>query len=293
MIIRLHRKVIDMFAPRGPATVISFSIALVALLGWIDFVTGDYSLIIFYLIPVSLSAWFVSKRCGVLFCILTIVVRVFTDEASTTFIIDHSALHYWNVLIEFLFLLIMSLLFSALKKNLDNEKDLASRDPLTNTLNRRSFFDLAEHELHRSQRYGLPFTVAYIDLDYFKEVNDRLGHKTGDDLLITVATTIRAHIRSTDILGRFGGDEFVVMLPETHGAAAQTFLSKLHNHLDDAMANNNWPVSFSIGAASYLHPPAGIDNVIQQADDLMYCVKHSGKNRLLHQEIREESNGKR
>lgn len=293
MITRLHHKIVAIFAPHSPATIISVSSVLLLLLGWIDIVTGDYSLIIFYLIPVSLPAWFVSRRSGVIFCLLAITVRLLADDGLTTLHLHHSVLHYWNELIEFLFLLIMSLLFSALRKNLDNEKELASRDPLTGTLNRRSFFDLAEYELNRSRRYDLPFTVAYIDLDNFKDVNDRLGHQTGDELLLVVVATIRSHIRTTDILSRFGGDEFVILLPETHGSAAGTFLNKLHEHLNVAMTEHFWPVSFSIGAATYLQPPTSIDDVIHQADDLMYQVKHTGKNKLLHREFKEDYNGKR
>jgi len=293
MITRLHRKIVDITSSLSPPVIMAASTALLLLLGWIDGVTGDYSLIIFYLIPVSITAWFVSKRCGILFCLLAVVVRIVADDGSTTLHFARSALHYWNELIEFLFLLIMSVLFSALKTNLDNEKELASRDPLTNTLNRRSFFDLAEYELNRSRRYELPFTVAYIDLDNFKDVNDRMGHKTGDELLNIVVETIRGNIRVTDILSRFGGDEFVILLPNTEGVAARTFLDKLHEHLNRAMLDNNWPVSFSIGAVTYIQPPVSVDEVIHQADDLMYRVKHSGKNRLLHQEIREGSNGER
>jgi diguanylate cyclase (GGDEF)-like protein len=273
--------------------IILVSSVLLLLLGWIDVLTGDYSLIVFYLIPVSITAWFVSKRCGILFCLFAISMRIVADDGYATLRFAHSTLHYWNELIEFLFLLIMSVLFSALKTNLDNEKELANRDPLTNTHNRRSFFDLAEYELNRSRRYEIPFTVAYIDLDNFKDVNDRLGHKTGDALLITVVETIRNNIRNTDILSRFGGDEFVILLPNTEGAAACIFLEKLHEHLTRAMTSNTWPVSFSVGAVTYLQPPDSIDQIIQQADDLMYRVKHSGKNRLLHQEIREGSNGER
>jgi len=260
-------------------------------LGWLDIITGDYSLIVFYLIPVSFAAWFVGKRSGLLFCLLSLIVRVIADEATRQSFVSHSALHYWNEVIEFIFLLIMSLLFSALKKNLDNEKEFARRDPLTDTYNRRSFFDLAEHEINRSHRYDLPLTVAYIDLDNFKVVNDQLGHRTGDDLLMAVVSTIRSHIRSSDILARFGGDEFVILLPETPGDAALKFLNKIHTHLDLEMTRHRWPVTFSIGAATYSKAPTTVDEVIRYADELMYTVKHGGKNRLFHKEIGEIAHG--
>lgn len=260
-------------------------------LGWVDLVTGDYSLIVFYLIPVSLAAWFVGRRSGLSFCLLAILVRVIVDEVPRPSLFTNSVVHYWNTFIEFLFLLVMSLLFSALKKNLENEKELARRDPLTDTLNRRSFFDLAEHEINRSRRYELPLTVAYIDIDNFKVVNDERGHQVGDELLIAVVSTIRSGIRSSDILARFGGDEFVLLLPDTPGDAALKFLNKVNDQLDQAMASSGWPVSFSIGAVTYSKVPSTVDEVIGHADELMYLVKRGGKNRVLHREIREVTNG--
>lgn len=287
----IHHKIIDFFSPQSPAAVQLFCLALLSLIAWIDRLTGDYSLIIFYLIPVSLVAWFVGKRNGLIFCFLAVAVHTSVNGELSNFTFGRPMLQYWNDLIELFFLLIMSLLFSALRKNLDNEKKLSSRDPLTNALNRRSFFELAEYELKRSNRYGLPFTVAYIDLDNFKEVNDRFGHEVGDKLLVSVVNSFESSIRSTDIISRFGGDEFVILLPETNGEAAVMLLNRIHDQLDDVMRQNKWPVSISIGAASYSRAPASADEAIHKADELMYQVKKSGKNRLLHQDIEGGANG--
>jgi diguanylate cyclase (GGDEF)-like protein len=291
MLLRIHKTTVDIFSSRSPVTVISLSLIALALLGWIDYLTGDYSLIVFYLIPVSIVAWFVNRTSGMLFCLLALVTRFSVNEAHTSFALHNTSLHYWNECIELLFLLIMSLLFSALRKNLDSEKTLASSDPLTGALNRRAFFDIAEYELNRSHRYGHATTIAYIDLDNFKEINDRLGHAVGDNLLTTVTKTITSHIRSTDILSRFGGDEFVLLLPETPADAAAPFLEKIQLQLNRAMSARDWPVSFSIGAVTYPKAPPGVDEVIKKADMLMYEVKRSGKNRLLHIEATEATNG--
>jgi diguanylate cyclase (GGDEF)-like protein len=291
MLLRIHNKTIDLFSSRSPAAIISLSLILLMLLGWVDFLTGDYSLIVFYLIPVSLVAWFVNRTCGMLFCLLALATRFCANEAHTNFAFQSAAIHYWNESIELLFLLIMSLLFSALRKNLDSETSLANSDPLTGALNRRAFFDIAEYELNRSRRYEHATTIAYIDLDNFKEINDRLGHTVGDSLLVRVTEAISSNIRSTDILSRFGGDEFVILLPETPGSAATIFLKKIHQQLDRAMSARNWPVSFSIGAVTYPKSPPGVEEVIKKADMLMYEVKRSGKNRLLHIEATEAANG--
>ena len=291
MFFRIHKETVNLFSSRSSVTVISISLTLLALLGWIDYLTGDYSLIVFYLIPVSLVAWFVNRPSGMFFCLLALATRFTVNEAHTSFALKSASLHYWNEGIELLFLLIMSLLFSALRKNLDSEKTLANVDPLTGVLNRRAFFDIAEYELNRSRRYEHATTIAYIDLDNFKGINDRLGHAVGDSLLTKVTETIASNIRSTDILSRFGGDEFVILLPETPAEAAATFLGKIHSQLDRAMSARKWPVSFSIGAVTYPKAPPGVEEVIKKADMLMYEVKRSGKNRLLHIEATEANNG--
>ena len=92
-------------------------------------------------------------------------------------------------------------------------------------------------------------------------------------------------------MARFGGDEFVILLPETPSGSAVLFLEKIQTQLHQAMSANNWQVGFSIGAVTYPKSPPGVDEAIRKADMLMYDVKRSGKNRLLHREISEETNG--
>lgn len=282
MVTRIQTALINTFSSRSPATIVAISLVLLLMLGWLDYLTGDYSLIVFYLLPVALVTWFVSKRAGLLFCALVFITRSIADMAVNGFSAQYSTLHYWNISIEFVFLLIMSLLFSALRKNLEAEVTLARIDPLTGALNRNSFFEMADQEINRSRRYKHPFTVAYIDLDNFKAINDRFGHHIGDELLIKVVATIRSNIRSYEILSRFGGDEFVILLPESDEEAALSFLAKIHNRLHQALSANNWPVGISIGAIIYLSSPPTVDEIMRRADELMFAVKRSGKSKMLH-----------
>jgi diguanylate cyclase (GGDEF)-like protein len=278
----LYKTISSAFSSRSPATIFSISLVLLLMLGWLDYITGDYSIIVFYLIPVSLTAWFVSRRSGLFICFLAFVTRIMADEAARTYLSYYSTLHYWNVFIEFVFLMIMSLLFSALKKNLDEEHTLARIDPLTGAFNRRSFFEFAESEINRSRRHKHPFAVAYIDLDNFKEINDSFGHHIGDEVLVSVVTAIKSNIRDYEIISRFGGDEFVILLPETDEEAALSFLSKIHSLLQQTMDKNQWQIGISIGSIIYITAPPGVDEIIRRTDELMYSVKRSGKNRLLH-----------
>ena len=116
--------------------------------------------------------------------------------------------------------MIFTLLLSSLKRALDRERELSGTDVLTGIRNARSFREVLGAEIERSKRFQRPFTVAYLDLDNFKTVNDCHGHEHGDELLRLVGNTILTGIRKTDTVARLGGDEFALLLPETEYEAA-------------------------------------------------------------------------
>ncbi len=163
---------------------------------------------------------------------------------------------------------------------LERERFLANVDPLTGVLNAKAFRSRARDEIDRSRRYGRPFTLAFSDLDNFKEVNDRFGHSAGDNLLRMVTDIVRKNLRTTDIFARVGGDEFVLLLPETEAEAARAVLGKIQNKLRRSLRDAGLPVTLSVGAVIYLSPPDSVDAMIHEADTLMYQAKHSGKNRI-------------
>jgi diguanylate cyclase (GGDEF)-like protein len=169
---------------------------------------------------------------------------------------------------------------SQLKVLLAKEHDLARIDPLTTVPNRRAFYEALEKERVRTIRYRRPCTLAYLDLDNFKKVNDSLGHAVGDELLVEVAAGLRSNLRVTDYVGRLGGDEFAILLPETDATAAKLVLHKLRLRLLEQMKTHNWKVTFSIGAATFLDPPASLDVMIRLADETMYAIKAQGKNNV-------------
>jgi diguanylate cyclase (GGDEF)-like protein/PAS domain S-box-containing protein len=161
---------------------------------------------------------------------------------------------------------------------LAKEQELARVDPLTHLSNRRAFYEAAEIEISRAWRYSRPLCLAYVDVDNFKLVNDRLGHSTGDALLVTLAGTLRTALRASDLIARMGGDEFAVLLPETDGVSAELVLQKLQESLRQAMQQSGWNVTFSVGAASFPKPPGSLEAMIRAADEEMYAVKARGKN---------------
>jgi diguanylate cyclase (GGDEF)-like protein len=135
-------------------------------------------------------------------------------------------------------------------------------------------------EIDRSKRYQHPLTIAFIDIDNFKSINDQFGHLAGDKVLETVASTMKQHLRKTDVVARVGGDEFAILLPEADTNVAQTAISKMQHGLINEMQINHWLVTFSIGVLTFTIPPVSVDEAINIADKLMYSVKNSGKNNI-------------
>jgi len=168
-----------------------------------------------------------------------------------------------------------------LHQALEREKEISRTDALTALANRRAFYEAADVERARAARYSRPVTLAYIDLDNFKHVNDSLGHAVGDELLTRVARLLKENLRFTDTAGRLGGDEFAILLPETGAQAAELVLKKLRQILLHAMSERNWPVTFSIGAATFIDNASSVNEMVQIADGLMYIVKKSGKDKII------------
>jgi diguanylate cyclase (GGDEF)-like protein/PAS domain S-box-containing protein len=160
-----------------------------------------------------------------------------------------------------------------LQEALEKEITLANTDALTGAANGRCLKQLLEREIQRCRRHGNPFTLSYIDLDHFKKVNDQFGHAEGDKLLHHVAAGIQQRLRANDVLARMGGDEFVILLPDTKLSESKTVLANLMQRLKALMQANDWPVTFSCGTVAFLKSPIGVDEALRAADHLMYQAK--------------------
>jgi diguanylate cyclase (GGDEF)-like protein len=188
----------------------------------------------------------------------------------------------WSIFSDFVLLGIIVMLLTTLKHRLSNDAAFMATDTLTGLLNRGSFIARLDAELARAARYGRAFTLAYIDLDNFKAVNDLEGHDVGDELLRRTADALRSSTRQTDVLGRLGGDEFAAVLPEITGGATGSVLDNLRKQLIRAMATGGWPVTFSVGAVTFEAPIDTSREALQVADAAMYSVKRSGKDGIHH-----------
>lgn len=165
----------------------------------------------------------------------------------------------------------------ALKKALAKARKLARTDDLTGVANKRAFNEAVSAEIRRSSRYQRTFTVAFLDVDDFKQVNDRYGHGVGDAILKTISNSIKASLRSADIVARLGGDEFGVLLPETGEEAAQAAIKKIQDNLTAATHEKGIPITLSIGAVICPNPKCGVDDLIRAADSQMYSAKFDRK----------------
>jgi len=248
--------------------------------------SGGYSFILFYIIPIFLAAWFSGRTAGSLTCVASFVTSLIANPYR--YVIHHYAhpsFYYWDLSLEFAYLLLVRLMFSTLKSQFDTEREMSRIDPLTNALNRRGLLELITYETAQCSRHDRPLSLAFLDLDNFKTVNDQRGHDEGDKVLCTVVASLKKTLRQTDTIARVGGDEFVVMLPETDAETTGELIHKVQAHLQIAMKQHGWPVTFSIGIITYVTPQCSAEELIHQADLLMYSIKNNSKNGILHRVI--------
>ncbi len=164
-------------------------------------------------------------------------------------------------------------------------RDLATSDPLTGLFNRRQFFALAERELVRSRFMGHSLAIILMDLDYFKQINDTHGHLVGDKVLMAVARNIGAIVRDTDLACRFGGDEFILLLPETELLAAKKVADRLRRSIIvHSVPSERGPISTKaslgvVGVAGKME--VTLEDLLARADRALYQAKENGRNRVV------------
>jgi diguanylate cyclase (GGDEF)-like protein len=173
----------------------------------------------------------------------------------------------------------------AQKRLLAEVQQLATVDPLTNLYNRRHFFRLGEDEIDRACRYGHPLSVLMIDIDHFKSINDSHGHSVGDQVISTIAGRLASGLRKSDVAGRYGGEEFAMILPETDVTNATSIVAE---RLRAAVANTPvetavgpLKVTISVGVAAVLPSGETLLDALTRADNGLYAAKRGGRNRVV------------
>jgi diguanylate cyclase (GGDEF)-like protein/PAS domain S-box-containing protein len=158
-------------------------------------------------------------------------------------------------------------------------RNLAITDPLTGVYNRRHFLDEMQREMSRSDRYAYPFSLIMFDIDHFKGVNDRFGHEAGDRVLKELTEMVRKRIRSTDLLARWGGEEFMILLANTNLRPAVKLAEDLLKQMQAGTFSGIGRVTASFGIAEH-RAGEGIDEILTRVDNLMYKAKDGGRSRL-------------
>src|SRR5512136_1457334 len=261
-----------------PAVISAVAAAAVVSVATADVYTGPgVDVTLLYLAPIGFGTFLAGIGPGIGLAILATVCSVEASRISGERL--PVAVIAWNAAQQLGVFLLLSVVLDAFKKRLLHEQQAARTDPLTGLSNRRAFVEAAWLELERGRRHGRPLSLLYLDCDDFKGVNDRLGHVAGDAVLSTVGATLRQAVRGLDTVARLGGDEFGVLLPEVDRAGAEALAERLRIQLRETLTGRGDGVTFSIGVATFLRPPASVDEMILRADELMYKAKRSGKDR--------------
>jgi len=242
-----------------------------------DWATANaLSLSAFYLFPILLVAWNCGRGWGLLFAVAAVATAI--AQGSLLEPRYHKPIQVYighaSVLLEYL----IAVLLTGMLRKLYNQERLTARiDALTGARNRKGFQEALANEIARHERKGITFCLAYIDCDNFKQVNDNHGHAEGDRVLKAIADVAIDTLRRSDTVGRIGGDEFAVILPETGRTEALFVVDKLQHKLRAVTRVRQWGVSFSIGVAVFDKSPGAATAAMEFADRLMYTAKRSSK----------------
>ena len=246
----------------------------------LDYATGDeVNITIFYIGPVVFATWLVSYKAGL--SVAAVCAMLWPAAGLITHPEINVWIYLWNTLVLIGFLLLVVFLVDLARRAILAERVASRTDSLTGVANGRAFEDRADLAINMMRRTRTPLTFCYLDLDHFKEVNDTLGHREGDELLSVLASALASRLRSTDLVARLGGDEFGILLPDTGYDAADQVLADVKAAWDEAVSKR-WTVGVTGGVVTFLQPPPSTDMMVSIADKLMYEVKQGGRGRIEH-----------
>jgi diguanylate cyclase (GGDEF)-like protein len=256
-------------------------IVLVSAVAGLDYLTGTtVSVDLLYVLAVMAVTWIGCRRHAMLVAVLAaaegLLAQVTAGPGMTLTLPD-----VWNALTDLVVLTLVAALLDSLHRSLEHQRHLAAVDSLTGALNRRAFEISAERERLRAARHGTALTLAYLDVDHFKTANDRMGHHAGDRVLAEVARAVTGAVRGTDIFARVGGDEFVLLLPETDAREAMAVVQRVRAAAAGAARAAGYPAALSAGIATFRYPPESVDAMLAAADDLLYKAKAAGRDRVV------------
>ena len=258
--------------------VFALALAGVLLISIPDALFGyEISLSVFYLCPVGIATWYAGRTSGVAIALISTLSSL-AEYFTAAPVFASPGIMAWNGLLHLGFMLTVAYLLDSLRSHVEIVQELARSDPLTGIFNRRAFLEHLQYRLDLAARDAKSVTLAYIDLDDFKRLNDEGGHAEGDRVLRRVASTLRESIRRSDVVARLGGDEFIVLINGADRTGVESLVAKVREALLRALDEERVSVTCSIGCMRFPIAPPDADAAIRAADALMYKVKRLGKN---------------
>ncbi len=252
------------------------------------FVTADEFRLVWFVTNLAGVYIILGRPAGVAATVLTLVcVTVVNRQLETPFSGNAMTTFYFSLVYESVFFYVyagrsLSFYLRLVESNAQLQ-EMAARDPLTGLLNARAYYGLCDRLIRPAQRSGSPFSVLFIDLDHFKSVNDTHGHEAGDVVLKAVAACLGASSRQSDVVGRIGGEEFSIFLPDTPLAGAMQLGEKLRGDIESLLPDIGGlrlRVTASIGVAGNQPRHQSIAEIQREADTAMYQAKAAGRNRV-------------
>ena len=268
----------ELITDRVRAAILVFSGIL--LIAAVDFLSG-FELRVFplYYAPIALAAWSFGKGPAMLAACASAFGWLTANQLAGQQY-SHSWIWAANTFVQGASFGIVGYLVAGLRLALTREQMLSRTDPLSGLMNHRAFYDESKRLLRLCRRGRRPVTLAYLDLDDFKAVNDLHGHLAGDDLLRAVGHALQSTVRLSDLAARLGGDEFAVLLPELGADEAGQAVTRIRDAITQVLRRAPAPVTLSIGAVTWLAAPDDVETMVQKADSVMYAMKKEGKNRI-------------
>jgi diguanylate cyclase (GGDEF)-like protein len=270
--IRKLSEFLERRSKRGLA-VLAYSIAVV--LGLLDFLTAvKVHFLLLYLLPIFLGSWFISRNIGIRLAIFTSLIWFVAHSLSTSY--TGGWIAYANLAVRTTVFILFAITQAELRAKLKELSNLASRDLLTGLPNSHAFYRLTAREMDRA--FGVePMTLVCIDVEGFDWVNHRFGHPTGDQMMCTIAHTIRQHVPRPDLVARVGGTSFAILLPGIASEVAGLILETLQEALHAERRRCSHPLTFFISAIACTKAPRTLAELIQEADAQMTRLKGGGK----------------
>jgi diguanylate cyclase (GGDEF)-like protein len=281
MSVQTSNRLVHAYAKRPRSTaLLAGLVALLVVCGLHEGFRSSLALSSLYILPIWVSTRLGGRWIGLVLVALTTVIVGFQESALTSrlslaqVILDES--------VRFVSFGAIMLLFAQFEDSLTTYQTHARRDPLTGLLNRRALHESAESALTRARRRAQAFIVAVIDCDSFKVINDTHGHEAGDRALQLLAQVLEGNIRSSDLVARVGGDEFVLVFQGSAEVEVKAILARIEKAFSEATARQGWRTSLSAGYAFLNERCQTLPELLRIADDAMYKAKQQKKQSALN-----------